>query len=252
MSDQRPPSGDRPNRGGNGSGGRPAGGRGGSSSSSGSRGGSSSSGGSRGGSGGPRGGSSGASGGRSGGGRPGGSSGDRSRNSSGSGRPPGSGGYDRPDNKFQRAGQADRAPGLERPRVQAPPLPEGLTGADLDEDVKAELRSLSKDAADDVGAHLAATALLLDEDPEAAYVHATYAKARASRVGSVREAVGLAAYMTGRYAEALSELRAVKRIHGSNVHLPVMADCQRGLGRPERALEMAGSPEAAALDLEGQ
>jgi hypothetical protein len=162
------------------------------------------------------------------------------------------GAQDRPDSKFQRAGQADRAPGLERPRVQAPPLPEGLTGGDLDEDVHAELRSLTKLNADDVAAHLTATALLLDEDPEAAYLHATYAKARASRVGSVREAVGIAAYATGRYAEALSELRAVKRIHGTDVHLPVMADCQRGLGRPERALEMAGSPEASSLDVAGQ
>lgn len=136
--------------------------------------------------------------------------------------------------------------------MQAPVLPEGVTGAELDADVQAELRSLTKANADDVGAHLAATALLLDEDPEAAYKHASYAKARASRVGSVREAVGIAAYMTGRFAEALSELRAVKRIHGSDVHLPVMADCQRGLGRPERALEMAGSPEAAALDAAGQ
>jgi hypothetical protein len=127
-----------------------------------------------------------------------------------------------------------------------------VTGEGLDEDVQAELRSLVKETADTVAAHLVAAALLLDDDPEAAYTHAVYARARASRVGSVREAVGIAAYMTGRYTEALSELRAVKRIHGTDVHLPVMADCQRGLGRPERALEMAGSPEAAKLDVAGQ
>ena len=31
-----------------------------------------------------------------------------------------------------------------------------------------------------------------------------------------------------------------------------MADCERGLGRPERALELAASPEASRLDLEGR
>ena len=152
----------------------------------------------------------------------------------------------------ERKPQGVRAIGVDRPRIQAPLLPEGVDGSGLDGDVKAELRSLTKASADEVGAHLAAAALLLDEDPEAAYAHANYARARASRVGSVREAAGLAAYLTGRYSEALSELRAVRRIHGTDVHLPVMADCQRGLGRPERALEMAGSPEAAALPVAGQ
>jgi tetratricopeptide (TPR) repeat protein len=75
---------------------------------------------------------------------------------------------------------------------------------------------------------------------------------RAARLAAVREAVGLTAYATGRYAEALSELRTVRRLTGSNVHLPVMADCERGLGRPERALALATSPEAGRLDHDGQ
>lgn len=33
---------------------------------------------------------------------------------------------------------------------------------------------------------------------------------------------------------------------------PVMADCERGLGRPEKALEMAGAPEVHKLDKAGQ
>ena len=32
---------------------------------------------------------------------------------------------------------------------------------------------------------------------------------------------------------------------GDHSHLPVMADCERGLGRPEKALEMAAAPEVA-------
>jgi predicted Zn-dependent protease len=60
--------------------------------------------------------------------------------------------------------------------------------------------------------------------------------------------VGLAAYRTERYAEALAELRTVRRMTGSQTHLPVMADCERGLGRPDRALDLARSHEARLLD----
>jgi tetratricopeptide (TPR) repeat protein len=67
----------------------------------------------------------------------------------------------------------------------------------------------------------------------------------------VREAAGLAAYRTGRYDEALRELRTARRLTGSQDHLPVMADCERGLGRPERALAMLASAEASALDRSG-
>lgn len=36
------------------------------------------------------------------------------------------------------------------------------------------------------------------------------------------------------------------------MHLPVMADCERGLGRPDRALDMARSEEAKDLDAPGK
>ncbi len=89
---------------------------------------------------------------------------------------------------------------------------------------------------------------LIDVDPELAYEHAQAAVRRAGRVDVVREAAGLTAYSTGRYAEALRELRTVRRLNGSSEHLPIMADCERGLGRPERALALAASDEAATLD----
>jgi tetratricopeptide (TPR) repeat protein len=74
----------------------------------------------------------------------------------------------------------------------------------------------------------------------------------APRLASTREAAGLAAYLTGRYSEALADLRTVRRITGTNDHWAVMADCERGLGRPERALAMAAAPEAKTLDKETQ
>lgn len=118
----------------------------------------------------------------------------------------------------------------------------------LDRDVRARLRTLSKDNAEIVGLHLVMTGRLIDEDPELAYEHAQAAARRGGRVDVVREAAGLTAYRTGRFAEALRELRTVRRLNGSSEHLAVMADCERGLGRPERAIALAQSPEAEGLD----
>jgi tetratricopeptide (TPR) repeat protein len=89
---------------------------------------------------------------------------------------------------------------------------------------------------------------LIDTDPDAAWEHAQAALKSAGRLSAVREAAGLTAYHAGHYAEALRELRAHRRMSGSSEHWPVMADCERGLGRPERALQMAGAPEVDALD----
>jgi hypothetical protein len=136
--------------------------------------------------------------------------------------------------------------------VQGPEIPEDVVFSDLDRSVRGRLRTLSKDNADGVGRHLVMVGRLLDQDPELAYEHAQAAVRRAGRVDVVREAAGLAAYRTGRYAEALRELRTVRRLNGSSEHLPIMADCERGLGRPERALALAQEPEAATLDADGQ
>jgi tetratricopeptide (TPR) repeat protein len=89
---------------------------------------------------------------------------------------------------------------------------------------------------------------LLDEDPERAYRHAQVALARGGRVDVVREAAALTAYATGRYAEALREFRTVTRLSGSHEHLALVADCERGLGRPEKALEIANTADAKGLD----
>ncbi|MGA7206442.1 MAG: hypothetical protein WBX27_17655, partial [Specibacter sp.] len=43
-----------------------------------------------------------------------------------------------------------------------------------------------------------------------------------------------------------------RRISGSNVHLPLMADCERGLGRPDKALDLIKSEDAATLDTAGK
>ncbi|WP_138774536.1 tetratricopeptide repeat protein [Brachybacterium timonense] len=95
-----------------------------------------------------------------------------------------------------------------------------------------------------------ASLLLSDEAPDQALEHAAYAARIGGRVGAVREIHGLAAYRTGDYRTAARELRTAQRITGRLDTLPVLADAERGLGRPERALDIAASPDADQLDPE--
>lgn len=136
--------------------------------------------------------------------------------------------------------------------MQRLPIPEDVTGFEIDADVRQDLKSLPKTLADDVARNLVMVARLLDTDPEEAYKYSRVALRLASRVPSVREAAGFASYMTQRYSEALTEFRAARRMTGQVDLWPVMADCERGLGRPERALAMAGEPEVKQLDKAGQ
>ncbi|MFE5310200.1 hypothetical protein [Isoptericola sp. NPDC056605] len=122
----------------------------------------------------------------------------------------------------------------------------------LSRDVRGRLRGLTKENAERIGLHLVMAGRLLEVDPERAYEHTQAAVRRGGRVDVVREAAGIAAYRTGRFAEALRELRTVRRLNGSSEHLPLMADAERGLGRPERALALASSEEARTLDAEGR
>jgi tetratricopeptide (TPR) repeat protein len=88
----------------------------------------------------------------------------------------------------------------------------------------------------------------LDEDPARALQHAQAARRLAARVGVVREICGIAAYRAGEWAEALAELRAARRLTGKASYLPLMADCERALGRPDRALEIVTGSEAREAD----
>jgi len=126
-------------------------------------------------------------------------------------------------------------------------LPDDVEAKQLAPEVRRELTTLDKATADFVAKHLVVAGNLLDEDPYAALEHARAARGRASRIAGVREAVGLAAYRTGDWAQALSELRAARRMGSKSPLLPVIADCERGVGRPERAIELARTPEAEQL-----
>jgi tetratricopeptide (TPR) repeat protein len=141
----------------------------------------------------------------------------------------------------------ERARTAEQSVYDGPPIPEEVTGRELDRSVAAQLRGLPEKLAARVARHLVAAGLVLDSDPRTAYRHTLAARARAARIAVVREACGEAAYAAEEYADALSELRAARRMNGSKDYLAVMADCERALGRPERALAMARNPSVADL-----
>jgi tetratricopeptide (TPR) repeat protein len=171
-------------------------------------------------------------------------------------RPGGAGRGGRPDRSGERPGSGfgprqggdrDRRATRKSDRDSgaAPRIPDSITEDDLSRDVKAELRGLPADLAGTVGRYLVAAELA--SDPEQAYRYAQAARRIAARIGVVREVNGITAYQTGRWAEALAELRAARRLTGRNEHLPLMADSERALGRLDQALELVHSDEAKRL-----
>ncbi|QEN14026.1 tetratricopeptide repeat protein [Mycolicibacterium sp. ELW1] len=148
-----------------------------------------------------------------------------------------------------RPAQPRQTPGDDRSSATqaGPVIPSSIEAKQLAPEIRGELSTLDRATADTVARHLVAAGELLDEDPQAALEHAQAARARSGRIAAVREAVGIAAYQCGDWAQALSEFRAARRMGSKSQLLPLIADCERGVGRPERAIELARSPEAAEL-----
>lgn len=133
-------------------------------------------------------------------------------------------------------------------RKAEPEIPEHIEASQLDRAARRELLTLSKDNADGVARHLvAATEALAAEDLDAALAHAENASRRAGRVAIVREVLGFVHYRRAEWSEALREFRTARRLSGSNHLLPHIADVERGLGRPDRAIELAQEAGADAL-----
>jgi tetratricopeptide (TPR) repeat protein len=152
--------------------------------------------------------------------------------------------YSRPRRDDRRD---DRPRSEDQARYDGPTLDESITGKELDRNIAQQLRGLPEKLAARVARHLVAAGLLMDEDPKTAYQHTLAARARAARIAVVREACGEAAYAAGEFADALSELRAAKRMNGSQEYVAVMADCERALGRPDRALALTRNPAVADM-----
>jgi len=139
-----------------------------------------------------------------------------------------------------------------RPKVEAPPLPDDARPELLDAEIRKDLRGLPTGLAEVVARHLVAAAMFLEDDAPLALAHARSAASLAARLPATREAAGIAAYHAGEYATALIELRAARRMDGSPRYLPMIADAERGLGRPERAVDYLTDPAADALDPAGR
>ena len=134
-----------------------------------------------------------------------------------------------------------------RARHDDPVIPDDVSPKELDRVALNELKTLSKENAEGVAKHLVMAARLIEDDPALAHQHAISAARRAGRIGVVRETLAITAYATEDYALALRELRTYRRITGRDDQLPMMVDSERGLGRPEKALELGRSVARASL-----
>ena len=149
---------------------------------------------------------------------------------------------DRPSSDRARSDRSPRRDDDESRESRGPWIPEEIQFEDLDKSVRFELQTLPETLQERVGRHLLAAEVALSEDDmKTALEHSRQAKKLAGRVAVVREANGTMEYLAGEYAAALNELRAVRRMTGSNDFVAMMADCERGLGRPEKAIEFLKS-----------
>lgn len=149
------------------------------------------------------------------------------------------------ERRTEQRGDHRRSDRPDRPR--SPEIDEDVTGKELDKEAAGQLGTLNGENRKWVSKHLVMAGRLVDVDPELALEHALAASRRGGRLAVVREAVGLCAYAAEDFAEALRELRTYRRISGDQTHLPVQADCERGLGRPQKAVELGESAEARQL-----
>ena len=144
--------------------------------------------------------------------------------------------------------RVDRPASADKPK--SPLIPHEIQPEDLDMGVRVQLKTLSAENAEMTARHLAMVAYLAEQDPELAHRHAQAAASRAGRIPVVRETVGITAYFVEDWALSLRELLAHRRMTNSNDHVPMMIDCERGLGRPQRGLELGRTIDRAALSAE--
>ena len=170
--------------------------------------------------------------------------GQRSDNRNTSGRPS----NNRRDDRGAREQVNRRDEGYE---IRDPRIPDDITPEDFDKGMLLELRSLPEGLQILVARHLvAAERAMADDDLDLATEHVKAARRRASRIAMVREACGIVAYQSGRFGEALTELRAVRRMNGGDQYIPMIADCERGLGKPQKALDYIRSIDTKKMEAE--
>ena len=134
-----------------------------------------------------------------------------------------------------------------RPRLDEPVVPDEIVASDLHPAARNQLKTLSKENAEAVARHLAMASEVIDHDPRLAHRHALAAARRAGRIAVVRETAAITAYAIGDFALALRELRTYRRISGNDDQIALMVDSERGVGRPDRALEVGRGVDRGIL-----
>jgi hypothetical protein len=137
-------------------------------------------------------------------------------------------------------------------KAKSPVIPDAITANDLPLAVRVQLKTLTEENAERVARHLAMVGLLIDQDPELAHAHAMAAVSRAARIGLVHEFAGSTAYAIGDFALAIRELQTHRRISGSNEQIALIVDSERGLGRPDKALEAGRAVDRSKISAEGR
>ena len=132
-------------------------------------------------------------------------------------------------------------------RPGEPKMPKGIEWSMLSTDDRERLRGLSKEHAENIGLHILAAYTLEERDPELALEHAKWVAHQASRIDFARETLAFVAYRQGDYKLALREFRTAFRMNGFLDYLPFIADCERGMGEPKKAIEVAVSDDAKYL-----
>lgn len=132
-------------------------------------------------------------------------------------------------------------------RPGEPKMPKGIEWSMLSTDDRERLRGLSKEHAENIGLHILAAYTLEERDPELALEHAKWVAHQASRIDFARETLAFVAYRQGDYKLSLREFRTAFRMNGFLDYLPFIADCERGMGEPKKAIETAMSDDAKYL-----
>lgn len=135
--------------------------------------------------------------------------------------------------------------------VARPELPEDAE-VDLPKGVLRELQRQTRtgpEQRDVLVAVTIASSALEDEDGATAVPYLAWAKEVAPRSVTIRESLGVALYLTGDYAAALTELQTYRRLGGKPDQNHLIADCLRAVGRgtdriPELIEEMVSDAPA--------
>lgn len=142
-----------------------------------------------------------------------------------------------PDKRHQKKGGSQRNSGHDGGggKSRQPRTITSVPSGQLPKWVRDEIvRSTPKDRREPAMNHLAkAMGEFADERYRAAVPELRQAKKLSPRSSVIRELLGLSAYRSGQWEEALRELRTFRRITGDLIHMPVEMDCLRALGRKD-------------------